>query len=199
MTALATERASRDKAFGILPLTLKSGTKAYKGGLACGVLGEGVVAPGTAVTGRVALGKFAKTVDATAAAKTVDVILQDEITATWLQPHTSGAPVSTDLFRVCYIQDDQTVTMTATARSQAGRIWGVDSVKGVLVQFLGIDSEYLATLLTPVEGATLAFTAGDCAVTAAQLVHEAVFACPATAAAMAMNAMITPPLMMRLR
>jgi hypothetical protein len=38
------------------------------------------------------------------------------------------------LLSLCYILDDQTVSSDGSSRSVAGRIWAVDSVKGVAVQ-----------------------------------------------------------------
>lgn len=183
MTALAADRQGNAKAFSILPFTLTAGTKAYKGGLAVIVIGAGTVSPGSAATGRVVIGTFAETVDATAGAKTVAVQMQREITATWLAAHSVSAPVATDIGRICYVQDDQTVTMADTGRSIAGRVWAVDATKGILVEYVTVDGEYLAALRDAVAGATLTFTTNNVAVTAAQLVNGAVFACPATDAA----------------
>lgn len=187
MTALSAERMGSKKTFQTLTFTLTAGTKAYKNGQAVLVLGAGTASPGTAATGRVAIGRFAQTVDATLGALPVEVELSKEIEALWWNAHTVGAPATTDIGSICYVQDDQTVTMTSTGRSPAGRVWAVDSTLGVLVEPLPIDSTYntavLSALQTPLYDATLAFTAANCAVTAGELIHGTVFVCPATDAA----------------
>jgi hypothetical protein len=187
MTALSAERMGSKKTFQTLTFTLTEGTRAYKNGLAVLVLGAGTVSPGTAATGRVAIGRFAQSVDATLAALPVEVELSKEIEALWWAAHTVGAPATTDIGSICYVQDDQTVTMTSTGRSPAGRVWAVDATLGVLVEPLPIDSTYntavLTALQTPLLDATLAFTAANCAVAAGDLIHGTVFPCPATEAA----------------
>lgn len=187
MTALSAERMGSKKTFKTLTFTLTNTTKAYKNGQAVLVIGAGTVSPGTAATGRVAIGRFAQTVDATLGALPVEVELSKEIEALWWNAHTVGAPATTDIGRICYVQDDQTVTMTSTGRSPAGRVWAVDATLGVLVEPLPIDSTYntavLSALQTPLYDATLAFTGANCAVAAGSLIHGTVFVCPATDAA----------------
>jgi hypothetical protein len=74
-----------------------------------------------------------------------------------------------------YLADDQTVTLVTTGRP-FGRVWAVESVRGVAVEVFGAPAT--PTLL---EGATLAFTAGDCAI-ADYPVSGTVYDIPTTAA-----------------
>jgi hypothetical protein len=186
MTALSAERMGGKKTFRTLTFTLTNGTRAYKGGQAVLVLGAGTVSPGTAATGRVAIGRFAQSVNAASGALPVEVELSKEIEALWWNAHDSGTPATTDIGSICYVQDDQTVTMTSTTRSPAGRVWAVSATDGVLVEPLPIDDTYntavLSALQTPLYDDTLVFDTGNIAVTAGELIHGTTFLCPETAA-----------------
>lgn len=186
MTALAAERMGGTKFFKTLTFTLASGTKAYKHGLCVLNIGAGTVQPGTATTGKIAIGRFAETVDATLAALPVQVDLSKEIEASWWASHDSNVPGATTVGSLVYIEDDQTVSTNSTGRSVAGRCWAVNGTSETLVEALPVDTTYttaaLAAVTTPIVDATLAFTDADCAVTAPELVHGTVFTCPATAA-----------------
>jgi hypothetical protein len=114
-------------------------TAAYKGG-ACGFetatnSNEGKIVPmagGSATL--VHVGNFAENVASSASAQNVNVDLGAEVQAYWYA--NAGAPnavASTDLGKVCYFADDYTVSISGSSNSLAGRIWAVDSVKGVLV------------------------------------------------------------------
>jgi hypothetical protein len=55
----------------------------------------------------------------------------------WFANATAGDAVTAAARgAICYILDNQTVTITSTGRSIAGYVEDVDSVKGVLVQFV---------------------------------------------------------------
>lgn len=117
--------------------TLTSGTIAYKGGRAVLNLSTGKVVPATSATARFAIGVFADNVDASAADTPVPVDLETEVVAEWWANDPGGGAIAaTDVGSLCYMLDDQTVTITSTGRSVAGRIWGIDSVLGVLVERL---------------------------------------------------------------
>jgi hypothetical protein len=135
MTALANERMSMLEAWKYKQFTLASGHKAFKNGMACIAIGTGKVVQGAASTSLFVIGKFAETVDATAGDKLVNVQLAREIWVEWFA-NDSSSVAATDLGGICYVKDDQSVTITPTGASTAGRVWGVDSAKGVAVEFL---------------------------------------------------------------
>lgn len=114
--------------------TLTSGTKALKGGLACISTATGNVTPGATATTLVPIGFFDQTVDATAAALPVRVRLFREVEVYWMV--NDGTVLQTHVGSDCYLTDDQTVSATVTGRSKAGRVWAVDSVKGVAIERL---------------------------------------------------------------
>jgi hypothetical protein len=64
------------------------------------------------------------------------VTLFREVTAYWFANLGGDAVVAGDLGKLCFLDDDQTVRKTdnTNANSVAGRIWAVDSVRGVLVE-----------------------------------------------------------------
>ena len=134
MTALSNERMSSREAWTYKQFTL-TGAKAWKNGIAAIDLGSGKVVPASTRTDLVAIGKFAETVDATAADKLVNVNLSREVWVDWFV-NDGNSIVATDLGALCYLKDDQSVTITATGGSVAGRIWAVDSAKGVAVELL---------------------------------------------------------------
>lgn len=162
MTALANERMSSREAWAYKQFTLSSGHKAYKNGIAAIDLGSGKVVPAATRTDLVVIGKFAETVDATSADKLVNISFGREIWIEWFA--NDGASIAaTDLGALCYLKDDQSVTITATGASIAGRIWGVDSAKGVAVEFLDAVPEPLATLdgLVALETTIAAFSSNN--------------------------------------
>lgn len=180
MTALATKRVNKPYPLKLVELTLPSGIgKAYHGGRAC-LRSDGKVVPASSAAGLLAIGKFitnpADAVDATSADKTVTVDLETEKQCEWWTNDSGGGAVAaTDVGKVCYMLDDQTVTMTSTGRSPSGRVWGVDSTKGVLV-------EKLEPIVSVLDQPTLgAYVSNDSAPTT--IVHNAVYAVPATGAA----------------
>jgi hypothetical protein len=136
MTALVRERSRREESWKRKEFTLQEGFKALKGGAAALVLGTaGEVIPGESAAGLFIIGTFAKTVDATDAAKRVTVIFPEEIWVERFVNATGGdAVLSTDIGRMAYQMDDQTVCITGAGRSVSGRVWDIDSVKGVAVE-----------------------------------------------------------------
>jgi hypothetical protein len=135
MTALVREKMSSVERWTFRDFTLTSGKIGYKNAIAAIKLTTGQLVPGAAGTDLFVIGKFARTVDASAAAKSVSVNLGRELEVEWFGNGT-GVIAATDVGSLCYVQDDQTVTITPTGNSIAGRIWAVDSVKGVAVEKL---------------------------------------------------------------
>jgi hypothetical protein len=164
MTALATQRMSKTERWTRKQFTLASGNVAFKNGIACLDLSTGKVEPGHAETDLLVIGKFAENVDATAADTLVDVDLGKEIEVEyWANAEGGDACAATDVGSLCYVLDDQTVTITPTAHSVAGRIWAVDATRGVAVERLQAVPADPATLggLGAVETALAAFSSNN--------------------------------------
>lgn len=135
MTALTNERQSHQESWQYHLFTLASGTKAWKNALIGIDLGTGKVVPASTRTDLLIIGKAAETVDATSADKLLNVRLSREVWVEWLNNDASSI-VATDLGALCYLKDDQSVTIVPTGASVAGRIWAVDSGRGVAVELL---------------------------------------------------------------
>jgi hypothetical protein len=178
MTALAAERSRSFDMWKHREFTLASGNKAYKGGRACISPGTGKVVPASSTPGLIPIGIFDQTVDATAGDKKVSVDLERELVIEWFVNDTGGgnAVAPTDLGSNAFMKDDQTVTMNAAARSIAGRIWAVDTTKGVAIEKFGG-----APVALSQQPGVAAFTANDWA--PASLVNGATYDVPATGAA----------------
>jgi hypothetical protein len=130
------------------------------------------------------LGFAVSKVDASSADKTLNVDLIEEVVMHWFANAAGGdAVAATDVTKLCYFIDDQTVTVTSEGNPVAGRVWAVDATKGVLVQKLA--SEGGAALAS--QPALAAFAAGDNA--PAAIVNGAIYDVPTTAA----NSTITLP------
>lgn len=125
------ETRFKNKAF---PL---AAVKVFQGGIACIDTSSGNITKGAASTTLLKIGEFAESVDnsgGSAGALSVLVSLDREIVARWYDNDTGTAVTASDVGQDCYILDDHTVTFSATGNSKAGRVWAVDSVKGVLVE-----------------------------------------------------------------
>lgn len=163
MTALSQERMRARERWTYYDFTLASGNKAYKNALAAIDLSTGKCEPGHAETDLFVIGYFDQTVDATSAEKSVRVNLVEEIEVEWLANSVSDPIADTDLCSLCYVEDDQTVSALATGHSIAGRVWAVDSLKGVAVQKLQSLPANNATLdgLAAVETTLAAFSSNN--------------------------------------
>ena len=127
----------RTKTLSTIPLPLKASTSVFQGGMACADTSDGSVTKGAASTTLTRIGTFAQTLDNSASTATTQVMVQleKEIVGTWFDNATgANAVVAANLFSDCYILDDHTVTMATSGNSKAGRVWEIDSVKGVLVE-----------------------------------------------------------------
>ncbi len=136
MSALGQARIPLETKFKHIPLPLAGSLVAYSGGMACIDVVAGTCIPGIATNAnQVRVGNFEETLDnsASTAVANVMVKLDKERVGQWYDNATGGAAVVT-LFTNCYIADDHTVTATAGSSSVAGRVWAIDSVKGVLVE-----------------------------------------------------------------
>jgi len=134
MAALTGPRAQVIERWTHRMFVLAAGQKAQKGSNLVGDPTTGRVRLAGPGTGRISVGVSDEEVDATAAEKSVSVDMGMEIEVRWLEQDGSIADANT--FGTCYWADDQTVTLTATGNSVAGRIWQVDAARGVAVQLL---------------------------------------------------------------
>jgi hypothetical protein len=97
---------------------VKASTKIYQGSLV--VLNAGFAAPGSTATGLIAVGRAKATVDNSAGADGALFVDVEEGIYKWV--NASGDPIlAANVGAVCYITDDQTVNITATGKSVAGR------------------------------------------------------------------------------
>lgn len=179
MTARTKDSGRSFKAFRFIDLTLLAGSIAFKDARAV-LNGAGKVIPASSSPVQQAIGHFTRKVDAytVSADKTVSVDLGREVLAYWYANHTAGdAVLSTDVGRLCYHLDDDTVTITPTNRSVAGRIWAVSATKGVLVEPLPLPDR-LCRVPT-----SIAFVANDYVLTAAACLHDSIIDVPLTGAA----------------
>lgn len=126
MAALTAERNTpqmADVQRAPLYLPVKGSTKIYKGSLVA--LNAGYAAPGATATSRIACGRAKTTVDNTGAdgAKYIEV---EEGIFKWV--NDAGDPIlAANLGATVYITDDQTVSVTSTGKSAAGKIVKLDS------------------------------------------------------------------------
>lgn len=134
MSALTQEKARKSAQWTYKEFTLPSG-KAWRGGHAC-LNASGQVVPASSASALLSIGTFYETVDASAAAAAVTVRLWEEISLEYFANDGTSPVASTDVGALCYALDDQTVTISPTGRSPVGRVWEVNSVKGVAVQAL---------------------------------------------------------------
>jgi hypothetical protein len=139
MTALASQRSNQPEKWTRKQFILPATYVAFKGGAAAlslsGGAAPGKVIPAATATTLFFIGTFAENKAVSASDQLVDVDLGDEIEVRWYA-NGSSSIAATDVGAVCYFDDDQTVNKTSTGRSLAGRIWAVDSTKGVAVEKL---------------------------------------------------------------
>lgn len=178
MTALAQERGANLEAISRLPVTL-TGVKAWKGAKIALNLstGKAVLAAANVTAPLLVIGCAHETVDATAADKELDVVLDREIWGRWQVNSGVTAVVAADIGRLCYQEDDQTVCADPVAgQPVAGRVWQVSSTRGVFVELL------LSPGPSPLVGHAPAPVAGD-VILLANPPPGAVIDVPTTAAA----------------
>lgn len=108
----------------------------FKGGLACFDTSTGLVAKGFASTTLIPIGTYAED-SAAAAGKTVLINLFRELHALWMANAAGGdAVAAANVGGLAYLRDDNTVGADddTNTLSVLGRIWKIDTVKGVLVE-----------------------------------------------------------------
>jgi hypothetical protein len=138
VAALTQSRMPRRETFSelALPLAVQS---VFKGGAACyDTAALGSVKKGAATATLVPIGLFAEDAVNAGAAGSVQVMvrLQREIHVTWFE-NAGNITLAANLFGPAYFVDDHTVSATVGTNGPAGRIWDVDPIKGVAVEFVG--------------------------------------------------------------
>lgn len=135
MAALTGPRAQVIERWTHHMFILAAGERVFRGSAIVGDPATGRVRrPAAATAGLLHLGYSDEDVDATAGEKEVSVDLGMEIEVRWLA--NDGTITAADVFGLCYLLDDQTVTGTGTGNSLSGRIWAVEAARGVAVQVL---------------------------------------------------------------
>lgn len=179
MTALSADKALYREVWNDRTFTLKSGELVYKGALVAIELGTAYVVEATGASDELVIGTAMEKVDATSAAKSIAVKLEREIHVLYLANGSSIA--AADQGAICYVADDQTVSLSPTSAgaSVAGRVWAVDSVRGVAVELLQPVSQSGALLTERSPGA---FAANDLVI-ADNPASGSVFDVPTTAGA----------------
>lgn len=177
MTALAKEKTRSVERWTFRQFPLAITNKAWKHGSVGIDLSTGKVEPAHAESDLLIIGVAAETIDATSVEKQLNVNLGMEIEVEWW---ASSGIAATDIGKLAYFQDDQTVYLT-TGGCVAGRIWAYDSVKGAAIQ-------KLPQILAGTGGAPLtivspgAFASNDLVI-AASPASGVVFEIPTTGAA----------------
>jgi hypothetical protein len=196
MTALAKNRTPLAEAWRYKVWTLKAGKIAYQGAAIGFDPSTQKVQPmpdDASGASLLFLGNAVAKVDASSTGplgsvdQDINVDMLEELTLTWYANATSGdAVLSDDVGETCYFIDDQTVTVTSSGNPVAGRIWAVDSVKGVLVEKLTEQSVVVTTTLAEMPTPP-SYTSHDLIMLS--IVNGAIYSVPATTA----NSTVTLP------
>lgn len=136
MTALSANKALNREVWEDRTFTLKSGELVYKGALVAIELGTAYVVEATGAADEFVIGTAMEKVDATSAAKSIPVRLERSIPIIYFA--NGSSIVAADHGKLCYVSDDQTVSLTQAAAGAlaVGRVWAVDSARGVAVELV---------------------------------------------------------------
>lgn len=136
MAALTKERSTNqwgdDTVIGLLPVPVLNAVKIYQGSIV--VATGGYARPGRTATGDKCIGMAWETQDNTSGAAGA---LTVNIRRGTFKFGNADSIAQADFGKVCYVVDDQTVSLDGTGKSVAGVIMGVDSDGGVWVE-LGV-------------------------------------------------------------
>ena len=128
MAALTQDRNTPMKDGEELPFPVAAGAKIFAGSIVV-ANATGFAAPGSTATTLTALGRAEEYVDNTAGANRAKTVRVRRSKA-FKYANLAGDPVvQADLYKVCYLVDDQTVAKTngTNTRSAAGKVVGVDA------------------------------------------------------------------------
>ena len=136
MAALTSKRATKLYTARTMSLAATASDVYYQGAHVGFDTDTGLLIVGQVSDTYIPVGIVVKDTTIGAGGGNVLVRLYRELNAVWCV-NDSGDPVVT-VGAICYMLDDQTVTLDddSNARSVAGRVWAIDSTKGVLVEFL---------------------------------------------------------------
>lgn len=98
------------------------------------VLNAGYAEEGTTATGLVCVGRAEETVDNTGGAAGAKRVLVRRGAFTYTNATAGDAVAQANVGALCYVMDNQTVTITATGRSAAGRVLEIMSDGQIMVQ-----------------------------------------------------------------
>ena len=156
-TALAQPRNPRTFPLSVEALPLAAGApKCWSGAQLYLDPSVGAVRPGiSGNSGLFPAGIAQETVDNSGGSSTTPVLvkLPAELNCVWLD-NSTAAPVTTR-FTLCYVDSDHSVTANPVGtggqpNSIAGRVWGIDTIKGVLVQpLMSLIESYLGEEASP--------------------------------------------------
>lgn len=189
MTALTAPATRAPFVWTYRTLTMASGQAPIVGAAVAIALGTGKIVVATGAANQLYIGTLHAVPYGTPATLTADtgvsVSFEREINGN-LWANDSAAPVAaTDLGKVCYFLDDNTVTAKPTG-TVAGRVWLVEGGK-VYVQPLESVGSELRTAPT----GTLTYTSNDCVLTAARCANGTVYDVPTTGAASTITLPVT--------
>ncbi len=136
MTALAAKRALRIKTYTQISLAATASDTYYQGALVGWDTATGLLVVGQETTTFVPVGTVVEDTVIGSGGGSILVNLFHELRAIWFVNSTGDAVDTADIGTICYVEDDQTVSDTdnSNARSVAGRVWALDTTKGVLVE-----------------------------------------------------------------
>lgn len=139
MANLTIKRTPIDEVFRVIALPLAAQSVFQGGGACIDVATATCKKMASGNTNLVRVGNFEESADNTGAlAPYVLVRLDFERFGTWYDSATGGGAVTvSNLFADVYMLDDHTVTTSSSGNAKAGRVWKVDTVKGVLVESQG--------------------------------------------------------------
>jgi hypothetical protein len=128
---LAADRNTPMKDGELVSVPMATAKKVYAGSLVAADA-NGYATPGATAATLTYLGRAEETVDNTGANGAKSVLVRRKAIFKWKNSGTD-AVVQADLGKVCYIEDDQTVSHTVTGKSIAGKVIAIDS-DGVWVE-----------------------------------------------------------------
>jgi hypothetical protein len=131
-----TQRMTREERWSRFRGVLANAKVAVKGEVACldkSAAAGAKIVPAEAQTDLVPIGYFESDLTGDGTTK-ISVRLFKEITLHRFANDSGTAVAAGHVGQDCYFSDSKTVSMDATSRSIAGRVWDVDSALGVLVQ-----------------------------------------------------------------
>ncbi len=179
MTALARARQSAQLVFTYRQFMLAVTRIAFKGGAAGIDLSTGKVEDAHAEGDLLIIGRFDEDKDATSAEAYVKVNMGRQVVCDWWE--NGSTILVTDIGKLCYFADDQTVTLTPAAGGApvAGRIWAVDTTLGVAVEKLAVSDASAPHAVGVLPGQV----SNDMILPLASVIGGAVYDVPTTAAA----------------